>query len=143
MQLISVNPKLSPVQQKSDSLAELIEAYTKQKAILDEAKQKFAAIEEELTEEVGFKPEGSSTFHIHGHKITTTGRMTRKLDEKVWAKIAQAVPGPIVNRLIKTKLDIDLKELRYIQNNEPNLFEHIAQAITAKPGKPSIKVEKE
>lgn len=143
MQIALVNKQPTPTEEKGSALFLLIEAYNQQKAILDAAKAKFAAIEEELIEEIGYKPEGSFTAHIDGFKITTTGRMSRRIDEKKWAELAEYIPAPLANRLIKTKLDINLRELRYIEQNEPELYKVVASAVTTRPGKPSIKVEAE
>lgn len=141
MQLASVNTQPTPSEEKGSTLFQLVEAYNQQKAILDDAKAKFAAIEAELIEEVGHHDEGSFSTHIDGFKITTTGRMTRKLDEKKWAEISEKIPEPLIARLIKTKFDINLRELRFIENNEPELFKYVSQAITSKPAKPGLKVE--
>lgn len=129
--------------QPKKDLAELVHAYNQAKQRLDDAKNLFLAIEAELTEEVGHKEEGSFSCYIDGFKVTTVGRVTRKLDEKQWAKIAPEVGERLANRLVKTKYDINLRELRYIENNEPEVFKQVATAITSKPSKPSIKVEAE
>lgn len=127
--------------EKSNALFQLIEAYNQQKAILDDAKAKFAAIEAELTEEVGYKHEGSFTTHIDGFKVTTTGRMTRKIDEKAWAIVAPKLPETLRNMLVRYKPELNIRTFKELETANPAAYAEIAKCITAKPGKPSLKVE--
>ncbi len=52
------------------------------------------------------------------------------------------IPEVIAKRLFRWKPELDLKELRYLQSNEVDLYGIVAQAITMKPAKPSITVER-
>lgn len=138
MQLASIQPQLD----KGTTLLALIEEYNYKRATLDAARRAFDDIENQLTVEVGAKEEGSFTAHIGDFKVTTTGRMTRKVDEKKLLEVASKLPTALANRLVKTKYDVNLKELRYIENNEPDLYKAVSVAITTTPAKTSIKVER-
>lgn len=138
MQLASIQPQLD----KGTTLLALIEEYNYKRATLDAAKRAFDDIENQLTVEVGAKEEGSFTAHIGDFKVTTTGRLNRKVDERKLMEIASALPTALANRLVKTKHEINLKEFRYIENNEPELFKIVAEAVTTTPAKTSIKVER-
>lgn len=67
--------------------------------------------------------------------------MTRKVDADALLALADEIPEPIAKRLFKWSPTVDLKELRYVQSNEPELYAVVSQAITSKPGKPSVSVE--
>lgn len=71
--------------------------------------------------------------------ITTSIR--RKVDADKLTEIAAQIPEEIGKRLIKWKPDLVTAELRYLQNNERELYAVVAQAIEAKPAKPAIRLE--
>ena len=76
-----------------------------------------------------------------GLKATIRTSMRRTVDAEVLAGIAAQIPEAIGKRVIRWKPDVDLRELRYLQNNEPEIYATLAQAITAKPAKPSVTIE--
>jgi hypothetical protein len=85
------------------------------------------------------KAEGSQTHDAGTYKITVTSSMTRKLDEKKWKDIEDSIPEDL--RPVNYKPSIDLKGIRYLQENYPDTYAIIAKALTVKPAKPSVKVE--
>jgi hypothetical protein len=46
------------------------------------------------------------------------------------------------DRVIRYKPDLSLRDLRYIEDNEPEYYRAFAGAITTKPAKTSLKVER-
>ncbi|PJK01477.1 hypothetical protein CO615_04150 [Lysobacteraceae bacterium NML75-0749] len=97
--------------------------------------------EEALIQLVGAKPEGTTRCETAYFKVTTTGKLTRKLDESAYAALAGDIPDAIRARLIRVKHDLVLSELRHLQNNEPELYARIAPAITVTPAKTAVTVE--
>ena len=87
---------------------------------------------------------GEGTTHVEdgNYKITVRCAMNRAIDRDVLCQIANDIPEPIAKRLFRWKPELDLKELRYIQSNEPQLYGIVAQAITMKSAKPAISVER-
>lgn len=65
----------------------------------------------------------------------------RTVDADKLAAIAAGIPEAIGKRLIRWKPELVARELHYLQDNEPELYGVVAQAISAKPAKPSIKLE--
>jgi hypothetical protein len=87
------------------------------------------------------KPEGANTLLSDAYKVTITTKVNRSVDQEKLAEIAKQVPGEFGKRLIRWKPDLVLSELRYIEANEPQVYAIVAQAITAKPAKPSVEVK--
>lgn len=87
------------------------------------------------------KAEGANTLLSDAYKVTVTTKINRSVDQARLAEIASQVPGEFGKRLILWKPDLVLSELRYIERNEPQVYAIVAQAITAKPAKPSVEVK--
>ncbi len=87
------------------------------------------------------KPEGANTLLSDAYKVTITTKINRSVDQAKLAEIASQVPGEFGKRLIRWKPDLVLTELRYIETNEPQVYAIVAQAITAKPAKPSVEIK--
>jgi hypothetical protein len=87
---------------------------------------------------------GEGTTHIEdgNYKLTVRTSMNRTIDRDELCQIANDIPEPIAKRLFRWEPKIDLKELRYIQSNEPQLYGIVARAIVMKSAKPSITVER-
>ena len=86
--------------------------------------------------------EGTTKFEAGDYKLTVRTSMTRSIDRDVLCQIAPNIPEAIAKRVFRWKPELDLRELRYVQSNEVELYGLIAQAITMKPAKPSISVER-
>lgn len=106
----------------------------------EKANERRVAIESEIVGQYGCKEEGSETHKTDDYKITITGRINRTLDPAAWEGIQHKIPED--RRPVQYKPALDLKGLKYLKENEPKLYRIAAEAITAKPGKPSVKVEK-
>lgn len=100
------------------------------------------AAESDLAHLVPVKPEGSTTTTVDGYKVTTTGVINRSLDEAVLSIVKAELPAAIFERAVRYKPALDLTGVRYLQQNEPQHYALLAQAITAKPGKTAVKVER-
>lgn len=109
---------------------------------LQENQAKAARIEAEqaLIALCGVKPEGSSTHKGERYKVMTTGTMYRKVDEAALGAVRSALPAAIFDQAFKFKPEVITAGIRYLQQNEPDLYAIAAQAITATPGKPAVEV---
>lgn len=88
-------------------------------------------------------PEGTQKFEDGGGWIATIQTSVRRaVDADKLAAIATKIPEAIGKRLIRWKPELDTRELRYVQANEPELYAIVATAIEAKPAKPQVKVER-
>lgn len=85
--------------------------------------------------------EGTVTEVVGDLKVSVRYSMNRTVDQAKLSEIAPQVPEAIGKRLFRWKADIEIREMRFLQNNEPDMYALVAQAITAKPAKPSISIE--
>lgn len=120
----------------------LTEQYVAAKAHLKTAQQICSEAESALIAAIGHKDEGSLTIHVDDKwKVTTTGKINRTVSGQIWDEVKGKIPAPLANRLVRFKPEVNLKELRYVELNEPEWFAIIAPAITAKPAKPALEVK--
>lgn len=87
------------------------------------------------------KDEGSVTAKGAAYKATVTTGYNRTIDAALLDNVRRAVPAALFDQAIEYKPALKLQGLRYLQNNEPDTYAVLAQAITARPAKPSVKVE--
>tara|TARA_R110000824_G_scaffold125984_3_gene285313 strand:+ start:534 stop:1004 length:471 start_codon:yes stop_codon:yes gene_type:complete len=97
------------------------------------------AAEAKIAELAPVKEEGTSVTTTRFFKITTVGKLTRKLDAEAWANIEGDVPEDL--RPVKVELKLDLKKLRAIESANPELHKFVSKAISTKPAKVGVKVE--
>lgn len=119
-----------------------LEELSRAKIASIEALQREERLKREILDLVGYHEERAHSVVINDRwKVTTQGRINRTIDTRQWESVEQKIPEGIAKRVVKLKPSLNLRELRFIQNNEPELYRIIATAITAKPGKPSLTVE--
>ena len=109
------------------------------KAVEAEAKARRIAIEEQLCEVAGVKTEGSLSASGQYYKVTTSTGFTRTLDVKKWDAIAPQVPETIRNKITRTKLELDVRQLKALLDLDPATYSIVAEAVTTKPRKASVK----
>lgn len=122
-----------------NELHELAEEWRKAKRAESQAKKRRVEIEARIIALTGCKEEGSTTHDAEGLKITITGKLTRSLDQAAWEQIAPSIPEAM--RPVVYKPALDLKGLRYLENNEPEIYRQIAPALTIKPAKPAVSIK--
>lgn len=104
------------------------------------ANKKRVAIEEQIITMLGHKDEGSQTTELtNGLKITVTGKMTYSADMPALMQLCGDLPENM--RPIKTKVELDQTGLKYLKNNEAEIWKHLSIAITMKPAKTSVEIK--
>ena len=128
--------------QPQNKLDHLAQQLTAAKFAENDARQQRFKIEKEILEVVGCKTEGTTSITTDRFKITTTGRLTRSLDQRAVDLLIQdqVLPVPLLNRLFKPASKLDLREFKYVEANEPEYFAKVAIAVTTKPGKAAVAV---
>lgn len=106
----------------------------------DYAKERRLQIEAQITELVGVLDEGTSNAEGSHYKVKTVGKLTRSLDESGLQRDWLNLPDE-VKSCIKWKPSIDTKALRSLESMRDDLVPVMAQYMTTKPAKPSIKIE--
>lgn len=123
-------------------LSAALHSLAETRAVEAEAVQARLRAENALLAIVGELPsEGTRRFEDGELVAVVTASITRKVDSDKLTAIAPQIPEAIGKRLIRWKPELVTTELRYLQANEPELYGIVAQAIEAKPAKPSIRVE--
>lgn len=89
----------------------------------------------------GCKDEGSETHRGLAYKVTVTGVVNRRVDEAALGAVRERLSPAICERVFRFKPEVITAGVRYLQQNEPELYAIAAQAITATPGKAQVKVE--
>lgn len=87
------------------------------------------------------KDEGSVTLSGASYKATIVYGFNRTVDAAALAAVKDNVPPALFEQAIEYKPAINLKGLRFLQSNEPDVYAALAQAITSRPAKPSVKIE--
>lgn len=107
---------------------------------LADAQERLDAISAEIAMTVEVKDEGSKTTKVDGYKVTTTQPIYRKVDAAAWDQVSHRIPANM--HPVKYKLEADAKGMKYLIDNEPELWSEIAEAFTTTPGKIQVKVER-
>lgn len=85
--------------------------------------------------------EGTTKACAGVYRVTVTTKLNRALDVEKLADLDKKIPAAILRRLVDYKPTLNLRELRYVEQNEPEHYKAFSQALTVKPAKPSVKVE--
>ncbi len=107
-----------------------------------QAKNHRLAIEQQLCSVVGVKDEGSYSIKGDYYKVTTVSGFTRTLDADKWQKVKNRIPETIAAKVVRTKLEVDTRQLKSLQGLDPAHYNIVAEAITTKPKKVSVKYER-
>lgn len=117
---------------------ELSRAWLEAKAAEEAAKTWRIEIEEALIAMLGARVEGAQTHDLGDFKVTITGVVNRTLDKEVWESIKDKLPPEIRPVTYEPKLDVT--GVKWLQEHQPEDHKILAQALTVKPGKTSVKV---
>lgn len=108
----------------------------------ERARESRIAAEQALLALVRGKAEGSVTERGDCWKVTVTYGMNRTVDMAALAAVRDKIPHALFDQAVEYAPKLRIAGLRYLQNYEPETYALLAQAITAKPAKPSVKVER-
>ena len=97
------------------------------------------AIEEQITQALEVKGEGSISHKLEAHKVTLTQPVSRKIDTILWEKVKDKIPENM--HPVKVSVTADSVGCRYLADKEPRLWAKVAKAFEMKAGKIGIKVE--
>lgn len=116
---------------------ELFEAREAEK----KANERRVELEEELIAILGQKEEGAQTHEVGDYKVTITGKLIRKID---WDLYDQSIAAKIPESLqpVKVKRELDDSGVKYLANNEPQIYRLLAKALTIKPAKTAVTISK-
>lgn len=122
----------------SDTLQQLCADWVRAKDRENKAIEDRWTIEKKIVEAVGKKDEGAQTHKAgDSFKVTVTGVVNRKMDWAKWEQIKSQVPAQL--HPVKTKLELDDRGVKYLRDNEPEIYKLLP--IEIKEGKTAVKVE--
>jgi hypothetical protein len=119
------------------TLEQLSADWLKAKKAEAAANKERVAIEDQIVALTGKRDEGSQTVDATGFKITVTGKVSMKLDWDAWAKVRDQIPRNLWP--IKTEEKLDERGVKYLRNNEPEIYSLIPVEI--KPAKTAVEVK--
>lgn len=129
---MNFKPKMLANRTSADAASDWMDAKSQEIA----ANKRRLEIEEELLSFLTTKTEGSESHQIGPYKVTLTGRLNRKVD---WDMV-KALGVPSALNPVKEKPELDLKGLRYLESNEPEIYKTFCKAMTIEPAKTSVTV---
>tara|TARA_R110000764_G_scaffold75037_1_gene151738 strand:+ start:69 stop:470 length:402 start_codon:yes stop_codon:yes gene_type:complete len=110
--------------------------WMKAKSAETKANKERIAAEGEILGFISAKTEGGTTHQAGQFKITLTGKLTRKVD---WG-ILDGLNIPAKLLPVKTKQELDVKGVKYLEDNEPDTYKTLCKALTIAPSKTSVSV---
>ena len=126
-------------QPKALTLDEMAELWCQTKADEDRHRSDRIALEELILQITDAKMEGSETTKTQHYKITTTGRLTRSVDwDKYHADVQSRIPENL--RPVKIKETLDVSGVKYLEENEPEIFRIFAECLETKHGKVGFRI---
>ena len=109
----------------------------------EEAKAREArlAIEEKIVALTEKREEGTVSTGTEFYKVSVTFGIDRKVDAEIARSLADEMDAERYARVFRWKPEVSVTELKYLKDNNPEVFSQVSRALTAKPTKPSVKVE--
>ena len=108
----------------------------------EHARNHRVTIEQQLCDVVGVKGEGSRTCKGDYYKVTISAGFTRTLDQKKWESVKKRIPQSLLTDIVRTKVELNIKQLKSLQELDPTQYNIVAEAITTKPKKVAVKYER-
>jgi len=122
----------------SSNVTGLCGAWLEAKRREDEAKAARIKIEDEISQALDAKDEGSITHKVEPYKVTLSQPIYRKIDLGIWETVKHDMPAE--SWPIKVKIEVDDAGCKWLAKERPDLWSIAAKAITATPGKIGVKV---
>ncbi|MFA5630302.1 MAG: hypothetical protein WC997_02220 [Porticoccaceae bacterium] len=121
----------------SEELQALCQQWQQEKRAEQVANAKRVKIEGQILALAAVKEEGSATTDTPGFKITTTGKLSRKMDWEAYQKIAAQIPDGL--HPVKTKQEIDEVGVKWLQKNRPDIYSLLPLTVT--PAKTAVSIK--
>jgi len=127
-------------QTNQPSIDALADQWLMMKQLIASNQAELLRIEQNLIPLLNAKDDGSATAHTPlGKKVVLKNKTNYKLDGTKLLKVRQKIPEALLP--LKVKELLDEPRLKYLRNNEPEVYAIFADALTATPAKPNVTVE--
>jgi hypothetical protein len=110
-------------------------AFYEAKKAENAAREARIAAEEHLISVVGLKEEGTMSVKTEWFKVSTTGKLTRSVDQ------TSAMPVELWRMISRVKSELDVAALKKLATTNPDAYREAVKHIITKPAKASAKVE--
>jgi len=128
--------------QQLEPLEHLVDQWVAAKRDEEAANRRRVEIEAAIIAKTGEPEEGSATVELaDGRKLTVTSKITRTIDEQLWRSVLHDVPEHMRPIVFVETAKLDSKGLRWLRENQPQVYALVCTAITAKKAKSSIVVK--
>jgi hypothetical protein len=117
-------------------LDELAYQLEERKAAEAQARAERIKAEEALIEQIGLEDEGTRTVKTPWYKISTTAKLSRKLNAP------SGCPDKVYHAIVRIKHELDVSAFKKLATNDPDAYRIACQAVETKPAKPEVKVER-
>ncbi len=123
-----------------DQLAYALEIAKAKKA---EAESEVHTAEDALIAAIGFKPEGAFSIQGDYYKVTTTGKLDRKVDQDRVIEIRESIKNiAIATKIFKAKYELSTTLYKSLKDANPELYAKISEIVTTKPAKTAVAIER-
>jgi len=123
------------------TLEMLAAQYYAAKEIEAKAVEKRRALGMQIAELLRHESESSKTYAADGWTITVKAPVTRSMNWKAWATVNEAIHPDLWP--IETKTVLSETGVKWLMNNEPEIYKILAEALTVKPAAVSVTVTPE
>lgn len=114
----------------------LISQWREAKNAEDLAKKTRLQLESEIEQTVGGFDKGTTNLETEDGKLVISAGFNESWDQDVLQSIAHEIPANLFP--FRYQLKPDNKGVKWIRNNEPEIFAKLEPALTVKPKKPSF-----
>ena len=127
-------------QHNQPSVDALADQWLMLKEVIRQNQKALLKVEQSLIPLLKSREDGSATTRTPmGKKIVLKQKNNYKLDGTKLLKVRNKIPEELLP--LKVKELLDEPRLKYLRNNEPEVYAIFAQALTATPAKPNVTVE--
>ena len=120
-------------------IEELAKQWVEAKAREHQANIERVEIERRIIAVTGAKQDGSKTIDAGPYKVTLTGKLIYKADIPMLTNLVENVPVQL--RPLKTEVQLDVAGAKYLQQNEPAIWQQLAPAVTITSAKTAITIK--
>lgn len=120
------------------TLVKLAAAYDRAKEAERRATEQRRALAAAIQELTGHSSERQSTYEEGGWKVTVKAPLITSMDWEKWERVQNEIPTNLWP--VKSTLSIDMQGVKWLKNNEPDVYSRVENCLTIKPGAVQVTV---
>ena len=139
-----MNTQRKRVVQMAHNLDNKVDTCLRLRAEIKGLKEQLSKVEDEIVAMMGRLPsEGTTHKQVGAYKVTVATRLNRRLKEDKVANVIEQLPHEVSRRLLPVKHSLSVRELKFLEKNDHDLYRLARTLFTATAGKPTLKIETE